>query len=99
MLLAQKFERMGSEINHQQPSGGPQNARGLQNRAGPVIEKMQNLVDEDDVKRIVRQREVVDVALSHAAVAQPGAIETRARECQHIERQIKPKAAFDLRPE
>ena len=40
--------------------------------------------------------EVVDVALAHAAMLEAGAIEPRARERQHVERQIEAEAALDI---
>ena len=45
-----------------------------------------------------RHREIVDVALPHAAMAQAGALEPRARERQHVERQVDAEAALDVGP-
>ncbi len=53
-------------------------------------------MDDDDVEGIARQSEIVDVALAHAAMLQAGAVEPRARERQHVERQIEAEAAFDI---
>ena len=66
-------------------------------RARAVVEEVQHLVDDDDVERILRQREIVDVALPHAAMAQARAVEPRARERQHVERHVEAEAALDLR--
>ena len=65
-------------------------------RAGAVVEEVQHLVNDDDVERVARQRQVVNVAMAHGAMFQPGAIEPRARERQHVERQIEPEAALDV---
>ena len=43
-----------------------------------------------------RQRQVVDVALAHAAILQAGAIEPGAGQRQHVERQIEAEAALDV---
>ena len=40
-----------------------------------VVEEVQHLVDDDDVEGIARQRQVVDVALAHAAILEAGAVE------------------------
>ena len=47
---------------------GPQHARRLGDGARAVVEEVQHLMDDDDVEGILRQREVVDVALPHAAM-------------------------------
>src|SRR5260370_821046 len=69
MLGAQKFQIMGREIGHHEPPGGPQDPRGLLDRARAVVEEVQHLVDDDEIEGIPRQREIVDVALPHAAMA------------------------------
>ena len=79
VLLAQEFEIVRREIDHQQPAARPQHARGLGDRARAVVEKVQHLMDDDDVERILRQREVVDVALAHAAMLAGPARSSRAR--------------------
>ena len=61
-----------------------------------VVEEVQHLMDDDDVERIARQREVVDVAVAHAAMLQAGAVEPRAGERQHVERQIEAEPALDI---
>ena len=43
-----------------------------------------------------RQREVVDVALAHAAMLEAGAVEPCARQRQHVERQIEAEPALDI---
>ena len=73
-----------------------QHARRLAEGARAVIEKVQDLMDDDDVERVARQREVVDVALAHAAMFQSGAVEPLARQRQHVERQIETEPALDI---
>ncbi len=85
MLLAQELELVRGEIDHQQPALRTQHARGLADRACAVVEIVQDLMHDHEVEGIARQREVVDVALAHAAMAQPGAVEARARQRQHVE--------------
>ena len=98
VLLAQEFEIVRREIDDQQPAARPQHARRLADGARAVVEEVQHLVDDDDVEGIPRQRQIVDVALAHAAMLQAGAVEPRARERQHVERQIEAEAALDIGP-
>ena len=43
-----------------------------------------------------RHREIVDVALPHAAMAQARALDARARQQQHVEREIDAEPALDV---
>ena len=99
VLVAQELEIVRGEIDDQQAAGGPQHARRRVDRARAVVEEVQHLMDDDGVEGVLGQREVVDVALAHAAMAQPGAIEPRAGEREHVEREIESQAALDARPE
>jgi hypothetical protein len=96
MLVAQELQIMGREIDDHEPPGRPQDPRRLLDRARAVVEEVQNLVDDDEIERIPRQREIVDVALPHAAMAQAGAVEARAGHRQHVERKVEAETAFDL---
>ena len=96
VLLAQEFEIVRREIDDQQPAARPQHARGFADGAGAVVEEVEHLMDDDDVEGIARQRQVVDVAVAHAAMLEAGAIEPRAGERQHVERQIEADAALDI---
>ena len=95
VLLAQEFKIVRREIDHHQAAGRRQHARGLADRARAVFEKVQHLMHEHDVEGFARQREIVDVALAHAAMFQARAIEPRAREAQHVGRQIDAEPALD----
>src|SRR5580700_8163791 len=53
-------------------------------------------MDDDNVEGIPWQSEIVNVAMAYAAMFQPGAVEPRPRQRQHIERQIEAKAALDI---
>ena len=99
VLVAQKLEIMRSKIDHQQTPGGPQHPRRLGDRAPAVVEEVQHLMNDDDVEAVPRQRQVVDVPRRTLQCLQPDTIEPRARQRQHIERQIETEAALDLRPE
>ena len=68
VLLTQEFEIVRREVDDQQPAARPQYPRRLADGARAVVEKVQHLVDDDDVETVARQREVVDVALAHAAM-------------------------------
>jgi hypothetical protein len=98
-LLAQEFLLVQREIDDQQPSARPQHARRFLDRARAVVEKVQNLMQDDDVERVVAKRQIVEIALPHAAVTQARALQPVAREQQHIERQVEAKPTFDLTPE
>ena len=95
VLVAQELELVRREIDDQQPPGRAQHAGGLVDRARAVVQEVQHLVDDDDVEGIPRQRQVVDVALAHAAMLEPGAVEPGAGDRQHIEREIEAEAALD----
>ena len=97
VLLAQEFQIVRREIDHQQPAARRQHARRLADRARAVVEEVQHLMDDHDVERARRHREIVDVALAHAAMAQARALDARAREQQHVERQIDAEPALDAR--
>ncbi len=96
VLLAQEFEIVRREIDDQKPAARAQHARRLAHGARAVVEEVQHLMDDDDVEGIARQSEIVDVALAHAAMLQAGAVEPRARQRQHVERQIEAEAALDI---
>ena len=97
VLLAQEFEVMRREVDDQQPPLRAQRARGLGDRARTVVEEVQHLMDHDDVEGVLRHRQLVDVALAHAAMLQAGALEPRARERQHVERHVDAEPALDAR--
>ena len=50
VLVAQEFEIVRREIDDQQASARPQQARRLADGAGAVVEEVQHLMDNDDVK-------------------------------------------------
>src|SRR3984893_16531821 len=54
MFLAQEFEFMRREIDHQEPALGAQHAGRLADRPAAVVEEVENLVDNDDVEAIPR---------------------------------------------
>ena len=56
-------------------------------------------MQDDDVEGVVGERQVVDVALPHAAMFQARALQPVARQQQHVERQIEAEPALDLRAE
>ena len=86
MLLAQEFQIVRREIDDQEPAAGPQHARGFGNRPRAVVEEVQDLMNDDDVERIARQRQIVNVAVADTAMSEPGAVEPSTGERQHVER-------------
>ena len=96
VLLAQEFQIVRREIDHQQAAARRQHARGLADRAAAVVEEVQHLMDDDDVERARRHREIVDVALPHAAMAQARALDAGAGEQQHVERQVDAEPALEV---
>ena len=96
VLLAQELEIVRREVDDQQPALRPQHAGRLADRARAVVEEVQHLVDDHHVERVARQRQVVDVALPHAAMAQAGAVEPGARHGQHVEREVDAEAALEV---
>ena len=99
VLLAQEFQIVRREIDHQQPAAGRQHARRFADRARAVVEEVQHLMDDDDVEGAGRHREIVDVALPHAAMAQARALDAGAGEQQHVERKIDAETALEIGPE
>ena len=99
VLLAQELEVVRGEIDDQQRAAGPQHAGGLADGARAVVEIVQHLMHEHDVEGIPRQPQIVDVALPHAAMLEPGPLEARAREPQHVGREVDAEPAVDLGPE
>ena len=71
VLLAQEFEVVRREIDDQQAAARAQYVRGFADRTRAVVEKVQHLMDNDGVERIAQQRQVVDVAVAHAAILRP----------------------------
>ncbi len=96
MLVAQEFEVMRREIHHQQAAAGTQHPRRLADGASAVVEEMQHLMHDHEIEGVLRQFEIVDVALAHGAMAQAGAVKPRARQRQHVEREIKSEPARDV---
>src|SRR4029078_12843626 len=90
---------MRGEVDDKPEPARTRPARGFDNGARTVVEEMQHLMNQHRVKRVVRQSKIVDVALPHAAMAQPGADEPRAGESKHIDGEVEAKSPFDLRSE
>ena len=86
LLLAQEFLFLRRELDHQQSSARAQHARRLLDGATAVVEEVQHLMQDDDVEGVGGNRQVVEVALAHAAVLEAGALQPVARKQQHVER-------------
>src|SRR5262249_19497598 len=96
ILFAEEFKVMGREVDDQEPALRPQHARGLADRAAAVVEKVQHLMDDHDIKGVARYREIEDIALTDAAIADACMVEPAAREGQHFTAEIDPETALDL---
>ncbi len=99
MLLAQELQIVRGEIDDQHRAAGTQHAGGLADGSRAVVEIVQHLMHEHDVEGIPREPQIVDIALPHAAMLEPGAFETSAREPEHVGGEVDAKSAVDLRPE
>src|SRR4051794_18413761 len=83
MIRAQELEEMRREVDDQQPSARTQQPRGFAYRACRVVEEMQDLMDDDQIERVVDERRAVRVTLAQVRPAYLGALEVRARHGQH----------------
>ena len=101
MLLAQEFEIVRREIDHDQHAAGADRARAASRIADLIVpEKGQRLMDDDDIERAGRHRQIVDVALPYAAMARVQQAIKRAKQQQHVERQVDAEVrTFEIRPE
>src|SRR5262249_5405194 len=98
-LLAQEFLLVRREVDNQQASTRTQHARRLTDRASTVVEEVQHLMQDDDIEGTVGERQIVDVTLPDTAVSQARPLEAVARKQQHVEREINPESALDVRTE
>src|SRR3974390_1716508 len=98
-LRAQEFLLVRREVDDQQPPAGTEHARGFLDRARSVVEKMQNLMQDDDVEGVIAERQVVEVALPHTAMLDARLLHPGARNRQNVETQAEPEAALDVRAE
>ena len=96
ILLTQEFLFVRREVDHQQATTRAQHARCFMDRARAVIEEVQHLMQNDDVEGTIRERQIVDVALPHAAILEAGALEPVACQQQHVERKIEAESALDF---
>ncbi len=99
VIDAQELLVVRREVDDDEPAVRAQHAGGLADRAGRVVEQVQHLMDDDDVERVPRKAERVEVALAHPAVAQAGTIEVGAGDGEHLERLVEPEAVLDPRSE
>ncbi len=99
MRLAQEFEIVRGEIDHQQPPAGTQHPRRFLQRPRRILEEVQHLVDDHHVEGVARQSEAVDVALAHRAVLRPCPLQIGAGDAEHVGGKIDADAALDLRRE
>ena len=98
-LLAQKFLLVRREVDNHQAPARTQHARRLTDRPRAVVEEVQHLMQDDDIEGIIGERQIVNVALPDAAVSQARPLEAVARKQQHVEREIDPEAALNIRTE
>ena len=83
-LLAQELKLMRREIDHQQLAAGREHARGFGDRRGRIVEEVQHLMQHHRVGGTVGQRHVIEIAVAHLRMGEPGALELHARIGQHV---------------
>ena len=69
LRLAQEFEAVRREIDHEDAPARRHEARRLADRAGRIVEVVQHLVDDDEVEGVARERRRIDVALAQLDAA------------------------------
>ncbi len=92
-LLAQELKLMRGEVDHQQSAAWGEQARGFGDRGGGIIEEMQHLMQDHRICRAVRQRHIIQIAVAHLRVGEPGALELHARIGQHVAAEIEAERA------
>ena len=93
MLLTQEFKIVRRKIDDEQAPARTQHARRLRNCPFRIVEEVQDLMDDDDVEAVARERQVVDVA-EPTCVRATGPVQTGARDRQHVGRRIEADAAM-----
>ncbi len=99
VIDAQELLVVRREVDDDEPAVRAQHAGGLADRAGCVVEQVEDLMDDDDVERVAGQAERVEVALTHPAVPQPGTVEVGAGDGEHLERLVEAESVLDPRAE
>ena len=69
-LLAQEFELMRREVDHQQPAARLEQPRGFGDRGCRVVEEVQHLMQDHGIGRAVGKRHVVEIAVARLRVEQ-----------------------------
>ena len=83
LLLAQLFDRVRREINDDDSPSRAQRRSGFANGARGIVEKMQHLMDDDEIERVAFNRQRINVALTQFDAAQACFGEVGARHLQH----------------
>ena len=96
VLLAQEFELVRGEVDHQQPPARPQQARRFPNGAPAILQEVQHLMDDHHVEGVAAERKIVDVALPDAAMLEACALKIGAGDAEHFGIEVDPDAAADL---
>src|SRR5215468_4655438 len=96
IFFTQEFELMRREVDDQQPTLRAQHPSRLPDGTAAIVEKMQHLVNDDDIEGIARYRKVENVALSNAAITDACVVEPTASESQHLVVEIDAETALDL---
>ena len=87
-LIAQELQLVRREVDDQQAPARRQHAGRLAHGALRVAQEVQHLVHDGRVRRLVGQRQIVDVALPHLGVPQLRAFELGAGIGQHGRAQV-----------
>ena len=88
LAFAQVLELVRREIDDQKTPAGGERRRRFANRATRFIEKVQHLVDDDEIEAVANDRQVHHVAEPDARMVDRRALEIGARHREHRRRQI-----------
>ena len=92
LFLAKLFKLVRREIDDQQAATGFENAGGLGECAGRLIEIVKNLMDGDEVGIVVGEGEREDIAMAHLQMAQSRIFDRSAGDGQHLAARINADA-------
>src|SRR5215472_8594627 len=96
IFFTQELQLMRCKIDDQEPTLGAQYAGSLADGMATVVEKVQHLVDDDDIEGIAWYRKIEDVALPDAAIAYARMVEPTAGKGQHLATEIDAETALDF---
>ena len=70
-LLAQEFELMRREVDHEQPAARLEQPCGFRDRGSRVVEEVQHLMQDHGIGGAVGKRHIVEIAVTRLRVGSP----------------------------